>query len=258
MKLALFLLLLNLPSFQTGKLENVNKYAVCYSKVKPDEVKNFELLILDPDHYTQDEILNFKNLGIITIAYLNIAEYETYRNYSVPDSIIIGKNPFWEDHFYINVRSEIWHRLIFDERIPKIISKEFDGFFIDMVDIVQVFPQFGDAVIDIIKLIKSKYKDKIVIANNGWNLIDTLKNFVDAFLVEGLFTRYDFEKKRYFVRFESEYVDRVKILKRTGKKVFTLDFLSEGDRRKYFIKNLSRHYGFTPYISTIELNKIYR
>jgi uncharacterized protein (TIGR01370 family) len=236
----------------------VNRYAVCYSKINLDEVKNFELLILDPDHYSRDEVLYLKNLGIITIAYLNIAEFETYRSYSIPESIIIGKNPFWKDHFYVDIRSEIWQRLIFDDKIPKIISKEFDGFFIDMIDIVQIFPQFEETIIDMVKLIKSRYPYKFVIANNGWSLIDTLKNFVDAFLVEGLFTRYNFEKKRYFVRFEKEYVDRVKILKNTGKKIFTLDFLSEGDRRKYFVRNLSRGYGFTPYISTIELNKIFK
>ncbi len=259
MRLILFLLLLNFLSPQQGKkLENVNKYAVCYSKVNPDEVKGFELLIVDPEHYSRDEVLNFKNLGIITVAYLNIAEFEEYRNYSIPESLIIGKNPFWEGHFYVEVRSEIWQRLIFDEIIPKIISKGFDGFFIDMIDIVQIFPQFRDTIINMVKSIKLRYEDKIVIANNGWSLIDTLKNFVDAFLVEGLFTRYDFVKKRYFVRFEREYRDRVKILKGTGKKIFTLDFLPDGDRRRYFIQNLSRNYGFTSYISTIELNKVYR
>ncbi|MFN3134114.1 MAG: endo alpha-1,4 polygalactosaminidase, partial [Candidatus Kryptonium sp.] len=236
----------------------VERYAVCYSKVTPDEAKDFELLILDPDHYTANEIGELKKSGTILIAYLNIAEFESYRGYSIPESLIIGKNPEWEGHFYVDVTSNVWQSLIFDQVIPKIISKNFDGFFIDMVDIVQVFPHFYAWVIDIVRTIKLQNKEKILIANNGWILMDTLKNYVDAFLIEGLFTSYNFQSKRYFVRFEKEYADRVKILKSLGKKIFTLDFLPEHDKRRNFVKNLSKYYGFTPYVSTIELNKLHR
>lgn len=249
--------ILSLSSGNSG-IERVNKYAVCYSKIEPSQAKGFELLILDPDLYTSDEVLKFKEIGIITIAYLNIAEFETYRGYSIPDSLILGKNPNWENHLYVDITSQTWQDLIFNDLIPKIMLKNFDGFFLDMIDIVQVFPHFKDKVIDMIRLIKEKNRDKIVIANISWSLVDTLKNFVDAFLVEGLFTRYNFQKKRYYVRFEKEYVDKVKILKNTGKKIFTLDFLPQGDRRKYFVRNLSLYHGFTPYISTMELNRVYK
>jgi uncharacterized protein (TIGR01370 family) len=243
---------------QSQKIEHIKKYAVCYAKITPQETSGFELLILEPDLYTKDEILDFKKRGVKAIAYLNIAELETYRNHSLPESIIVGKNPLWEDHFYVDINSRMWEDYIFFDRIPKIISKEFDGFFIDMVDIVSVFPNFKDKIIDYIKRIKIQNDDKILIINNGWVLLDTLKSFADAFLIEGLFTRYNFKTKRYFVRFEREYKDRVETLKKLGKKIFTLDFLPENDKRKYFIKSLSLQNGFTPYISTIELNKIYR
>ena len=240
------------------KVDQVERYAVCYSKVTVDEAKNFDLLILEPDNYTADEVAELKKSGAILIAYLNIAELETYRGYSIPESLIIGKNPNWDGHFYVDITSDVWRSLIFEQMLPKIISKNFDGFFIDMIDIVQIFPHFYGRVIDMVKLIRMQNKGKILIANNGWALLDTLKNYVDAFLVEGLFTRYNFKSKKYFVRFEREYLDKVKILKSTGKKIFTLDFLPESDKRRDFIKNLSKHYGFTPYVSTIELNKIYK
>ncbi len=258
MILFLLYLIFVFPSDIHKKIEDIKKYAVCYSKVSVDEIESFELLILDPDHYTADEIAKFKEYDVILIAYINIAEFETYRGYSIPDSLIIGKNPNWENHFYVDITSDIWQDLIFNQIIPKIISKNFDGFFIDMIDIVQIFPHFREKVIDMIRLMKAQNKGKFIIANNGWALIDTLKNYVDAFLIEGLFTRYDFQRKRYFVRFEKEYASKVEILKSLGKKIFTLDFLSENDKRRSYVKNLSRYYGFTPYVSTIELNKIYR
>ncbi len=256
----LFLITAVLISFAFGSdmIEKVGKYAICYSKITPEQVKGFELLILEPDLYSEDEILELKKMGITPIAYLNIAEFESYRGYSIPDSLILGKNPNWENHFYVDITSQVWQDLIFNDVIPKIILKNFDGFFLDMIDIVQIFPHFKDKVIDMVKLIKEQNENKIVIANISWGLVDTLKNYVDAFLVEGLFTRYSFEKKRYYVRFEKEYVNKVKVLKKTGKKIFTLDFLPEGDKRKSFIRNLSLHYGFTPYISTIKLNKVYK
>jgi len=240
------------------KVEHVERYAVCYSKVAPDEAKDFELLILDPDHYTADEVAELKKSGAILIAYLNIAELESYRGYSIPESLIIGKNPDWDGHFYVDITSDVWQSLIFGQVIPKIISKNFDGFFIDMIDIVQTFPHFYERVIDMVRSIKMQNKEKILIANNGWVLMDTLKNYVDAFLIEGLFTRYSFKSKRYFVRFEREYADKVKILKSFGKKIFTLDFLPGSDKRRNFIKNLSKYYGFIPYVSTKELNKVYK
>ncbi len=258
MNLLLITAVLISSALSADGIEKVGKYAVCYAKITPVDAKGFELLILDPDLYTKDEILEFKKIGIIPIAYLNIAELETYRGYSIPDSLILGKNPNWENHFYVDITSQAWQDLIFNDVIPKIILKDFDGFFLDMIDIVQIFPHFKDKVIDMVRLIKEKNKDKVVIANISWSLIDTLRSFVDAFLVEGLFTRYNFEKKKYSVRFEKEYIDKVEALKKTGKKVFTLDFLPEGDGRKKFIRNLSLHHGFTPYISTIELNKVYK
>ncbi|MEN3039263.1 MAG: endo alpha-1,4 polygalactosaminidase [Candidatus Kryptonium sp.] len=254
----LSLLSLFFSLFPQPQIENVKNYAVCYSKISFDETKDFELLILDPDHYTIDEVMELKRSGAILIAYLNIAEFETYRNFSIPDSLIIGRNPIWEDHFYVNISSEVWQNLIFNEIIPKIISKGFDGFFLDMIDIVQIFPHFKNDVIKIVKLIRAQNEGKIIITNNGWALLDTLKNYADGFLIEGLFTRYDFQKKKYFVRFEKEYKEKVKVLKSTGKKIFTLDFLPEKDNRRKFVRNLSLHYGFTPYVSTIELNKIYK
>ncbi len=256
--LVLIYLLTISSTSQSQKIDHIKKYAVCYTKITAQEANDFELLILDPDLYSKDEVLEFKKSGIKTIAYLNIAEYETYRNFVPPESIIIGKNPVWEGHFYIDINSPVWEDYIFLDRIPKIISKEFDGFFIDMVDIVSVFPNFKDKIIDYIKRIKIQNDDKILIINNGWLLLDTLKSFADAFLIEGLFTRYNFKTKRYFVRFEKEYKDRVEILKKLGKKIFTLDFLPENDKRKYFVKSLSLQNGFTPYISTLELNKIYK
>lgn len=81
------------------KVEQVERYAICYSKVTLDEVKDFELLILDPDNYTADEVAELKKSGAILIAYLNIAEFESYRGYSIPESLIIGKNPNWDGHF---------------------------------------------------------------------------------------------------------------------------------------------------------------
>lgn len=181
--------------FGNDKLEKVERYAVCYSKVTSAEAKGFELLILDPDLYTEDEVLELKGFGISTIAYLNLAEFESYRGYSIPDSLILGKNPNWENHFYVDVTSQAWQDLIFNEMIPKILLKNFDGFFLDMIDIVQIFPHFKDKIIDMVRLIKEQNDDKILIVNISWGLADTLKNYVDAFLVEGLFTRYSLEKR---------------------------------------------------------------
>jgi hypothetical protein len=98
----------------------------------------------------------------------------------------------------------------------------------------------------------------MIIANNGWVLIDTLRYIVDAFLIEGLFTEYDFETGNYRIKGEDEYIGKVNILRKLGRRIFTLDFLPEGDRRRDDIVRLSMRFGFIPYISTVELNKIHR
>ena len=246
------------PANLKNCVEDVKKYAVCYSKVYPDEAKNFQLLITDPDLYSGDEVEKFKKAGIKIVAYLNIAELEDFR-YSVDslDDIIIGVNPIWPGHYFVDLNSKKWQSLIFEKRIPIINLKGFDGFFLDMLDIVNIYPRYEETVVNMVKRIRKENRQKIIIVNNGLKILKKIKNYIDAVLVEGLFTEYDFERKSYRVKSPGEYLENVKLLQSSGVKIFTLDFLPPGDSRRQELMRIARAFGFVPYVSTVNLDTLY-
>ncbi|WP_346353111.1 endo alpha-1,4 polygalactosaminidase [Azotosporobacter soli] len=116
----------------------------------------FDLLIIDPTFnsspLTPDEVRSLKRKPQggqrLVLAYLSIAEAEDYRPYwqkdwkQSPPAWLVAANPDWVGNFKVRYWQSGWQQLLFGSRnaqLDRILSTDFDGAMLDVVDGYQYF-----------------------------------------------------------------------------------------------------------------------
>jgi uncharacterized protein (TIGR01370 family) len=144
----------------------------------------------------------------------------------------------------------------------------FDGIFMDTVDTADYLEKVKGiegqvkGAIKLIKEIRRKYPQLIMVLNNGLFLTDQVGKQIDALVVEDIYTLYDFKTKSYDVATEKWTAERLVPVKRFqetfNKPVLALDYLKASDKKA--IARISREamaQDFIPYISDIGLKSIF-
>jgi uncharacterized protein (TIGR01370 family) len=250
----------NTPT-QKGLL-NIKSYAVYYGQDEIDKLSKYDLVILEPDNYSKDEIENLKANGTIVLAYLSVGEVNSGRSYfnEVKDCIL-GKNPVWNS-YYVNVSCKKWREFILDKRISHLLNKGFDGVFLDTVDVVDVYPNMKKDMVDLIAKIRERYPDIVIIQNRGFSVIDETAKYVDGVLFECFTTRYDWKSGKYvpWSGDNLEWIDDnarklVKLKEKYDIIVLTLDYADDESLKEICIEHAKR-FGFIPFVSTIDLTTL--
>lgn len=119
--------------------------------LKAIQETNYDLVVIDA--YFQDELLTSadvtslktkKNGGKrLVLAYMSIGEAEDYRYYwdkeweTNPPEWLTEENPYWEGNYKVKYWDQDWQQYIYgneDSYLSKIISSEFDGVYLDIID----------------------------------------------------------------------------------------------------------------------------
>ncbi len=244
-------------------VEQATPFAVCYAKVTPEQVKNYELVIVEPDFYSLEEIKSLRATGPKIIAYLTLGEVDENRWYfsKLERHGFRGKNENWNS-YYIDLEKEEVRLTILNEVIPEIAAKGVDGFFLDTIDAVSPETDRGDLqpyMVELIEAIRAEYPDKIIIQNAGLFLLDRTGDDIDAFLTEALASDYDFTDQEYEIRTDEQFNLRLGYLQhyveKSNKPYFILDFADapeQIERIKTRLDTLNRPY----FISNIGLSKL--
>lgn len=246
-------------SLKIKPIKNITSYAVYYGRDKIDKLSGYDLVILEPDNYSKDEIQKLKENGTIIVAYLSIGEVSASRSYfSEVRECIIGKNPTWNS-YYVNVSCKRWQDIILNEIIPKILSKGFDGVFLDTIDVVDLYPNMKRDMIELIASIRKNYPDIVIIQNRGFSIIDETVKYINGILFECFTTRYNWKSKTYEVWSSKDlnWIDNiaeklVKLRKKYGIIVLTLDYAENESLKRFCIRHAEK-FGFIPFVSTINL-----
>lgn len=188
-------------------------FTVNYGKVKPDQITEQQMLILEPDNYNHIELVNLKKTGAKLIGYVSLGEVNPERWYYplLKDRGFLGKNKNWNS-YYINLADSVSRDILIDKVIPDIIKKGFDGLFLDTIDDVAPYTGHGNLqpyMVQLIKEIHKRYPKKKIIQNAGLFLLDKTRPYIDGVLIEDVATRYQFKNKEYILTPETEYHTRV-------------------------------------------------
>lgn len=239
-------------------VEKHTPFGVSYVKLTPEQVANYEMVILEPDFYNINEMEALKAAGPKIIAYVTLGEVDPNRWYYslLEGEGFLGTNPNWNSS-YLDLKDENVRRVILKRILPEIMAKKPDGLFLDTVDAVSPVTDRAHLkpfMVELIKEIRNEYPEIVIIQNAGLFLIEETKEHIDAFLTEALTSDYDFASGSYRVRPDDEIQDRLDYINHyvelSGKPYFIIEFAESKEQRQkieskldtldrpYFITNI--------------------
>ncbi len=239
-------------------------FGVSYEKIEDSPPVHYNMLILEPAHYSRAEIETMKKkTGARLIAYLSLGEVNTSRWYfkELRDRGFLGKNRNWNS-YYINLEDTVSRDLFRDKIIPDIIEKGFDGFFLDTITSVAGYTQLSylqPHMVSMIHYIRESFPNTIIIQNAGLFLLDRTHTTVNAVLMENVASDYSFQREDYYLKKTADYKDKVARLQ-VASDTYNLPFLiiDFSDTRSLTNRITARldTLDFPYFIGPIELNSL--
>lgn len=143
------------------------------------QLADYEMVVIDAQYFTKEEIEDFKSKGHFVISYINIGAIENFRPYYEEyEDLALSDYEHWEDEKWVDVTSDRWQEFILDELAPSLLEKGVDGFFVDNCDVYDEYPDIAtrSGLETIMKGLVATEKE--VIMNGG-------QSFLDAYLASG-------------------------------------------------------------------------
>ncbi|HBQ59290.1 MAG TPA: hypothetical protein DD671_06620, partial [Balneolaceae bacterium] len=81
----------------TSDIDSLTPFGICYTKLQPAQVEPYKLVVIEPDFYSRQEILELKKTGTKIIAYATLGEVDPNRWYfgAMEEYGFRGKNDVW-------------------------------------------------------------------------------------------------------------------------------------------------------------------
>ncbi|MBU1230084.1 MAG: endo alpha-1,4 polygalactosaminidase [Proteobacteria bacterium] len=247
---------------------------LCYygSDFGPKDYERFDLVVLDGVKHPP---LGRREPGKpLLLGYVSVGEERPGGPTWVltqNQDFVAAKNENWGT-LILDLRSPKWQGILLDILIPKVLAQGFDGIFLDTIDSAMSLAEGKDAaryegmrqgILEFLVRLRRRFPDIHVCMNRGLALLPDAAPLINSLLIEDLSFEYDFTKKEYrAVRQEVRHA--LVAAARKGQvanpdlTVLTLDYArpDQKDRIHEAIR-YSRSKGFVPYVSTLELDKIF-
>lgn len=133
---------------------------------------DYNLVVIDAEYYSQEEIEILHNNGIKVYSYLNVGSIETFRDYYVTyKHLILGEYEDWTGEYWVNVSEPEWKDHIIEEA-GLLTEKGVDGFFLDNTDVYDQYhsTEIFQGLIAIVNELERYQKDILV---NGGDIFVT-------------------------------------------------------------------------------------
>lgn len=225
---------------------------------------DYEIVVIDAQYFSGEEIERFRNEGHQVYTYLNIGSLEDFRDYYEDyKDLSLGEYEHWEEEVWVDVSSRKWQDLILQELVPGLLEKQVDGFFVDNCDVYYEYPE--QKILDGLGVIMQELvaTGKEVIINSGdcfmdawceqggmWDQVITGINqesvFSSILWDENAFGRQEEEDHEYFVSYITRYGEM-------GARIFLLEYTLDEELVRE-IDQYCREHGFIYFVShTLEL-----
>ena len=199
-----------------------------------DMLFEYDIVVIDAEYYTKDEIDELRREGIVVYSYLNVGSLEDFRGfYAEYEHLIIGEYEDWQGEYWVNVADEAWQQHI-ERQAESLVLKGIDGFFIDNVDVYYYYqtPEVFEGLVTILNSLSMRNKD--IIINGGDVFIAEAVLDAETPLVtitgvnqECVFTNIDFENNRLVLQdadTQEYYMEYVEACGNAGLAVYLLEY----------------------------------
>ncbi|MCP5531317.1 MAG: endo alpha-1,4 polygalactosaminidase [Opitutaceae bacterium] len=250
-----------------SRAESPRAFYVDYSSVIPDEAARlYDTLIVHPE--AQIDLAKVHQQNAVALAYLSIGEVAADAHYR--DEVLqkklpfAGRNPIWNSDL-IDLTDKRWLDYLVDTLAADIVHKGFDGFFLDTADsVLTVAPDdvertaaLRDAVVRLVRRLKTQFPDKQIVLNRGFFALEAVKSSLSGVLAESLYSTYDFNTATYRAVPAEETASLLRELRRgaaNGLEVYVIDYVAPDDPTTA-IRTAERieQAGFRAFVSTPDL-----
>ena len=146
----------------------------------------FNPIVLDSNNPPPiQELLDKKKDVLGYLAITEIPESDSEYLEALEKKLLIEENPNFLKSWSVDIRNPLWKKIVLEKKIPKILGKGFNGFFLDQVDVAlaleiknpKKYARMKVAAIDLIKSIKESFPDKKIMLNNYFLFTSICKTF---------------------------------------------------------------------------------
>ncbi len=248
------------------------RWAVFYGADAPAEAfADYRLVVFDSDRHPDVEPIVARRAQ--ALGYLSIGEVHRTRSYFAEverEGLLVYENPNWPGAFAVDVRDARWRRRVVEELVPAILARGFQGVFLDTADTAidlerrdrTKFAGATLATIELVKAIRNRHPGIAIVLNRGYEILPAVEGAIDMVLAESLVTDWDFAKKAPRMAPADLHAAQVGLLSAARKRkpalrVLALEYWTPGDAdrlREIYAK--VRALGFSPYVATVELDRV--
>ena len=207
----MFLIFISISSICkiSGNEKKQKDYGVFLSLDSSDvkKISEYKTVIIDAQYFSKKDIEYLKRKGCTVYSYINIGSIEVFRDYYEKYSgLSLDNYENWDEEKWMDVSSYAWQKFLVSLS-KKLSDKNIDGFFVDNCDVYYQYPTekvFEGLTVILKNLMKHK---KTVIINGGdtyvtkyHNRYGSLKDIMTGVNQECVFSKIDFEKKKFTVQ----------------------------------------------------------
>lgn len=170
----------------------------------PDALLRHTVCILDPA--AKADLKPGQAKGNRFYAYVSVVELSAHSALlpaaTARGVTFVGENTAWNSRL-MDVTRPAWRGFLLEDAAQAAAKAGFDGFFLDTADSLSLLPTSVNpstaraAVLEGIRALKSRWPEKKIILNRGFDLLPDLKGVLDGLLVESVYQTFDPATKRH-------------------------------------------------------------
>ncbi len=176
-----------------------------------------DLVVVDGEDASPAVVARLHARGALVLGYLSVGSVESWRSW-FPLLKPYRLEPLgdWPGERYTDVSQSGARDVLADQLTPQLLSKGFDGLFLDLIDMTEDHPAQMDGMIDVVQRISARVHagGGVLMAQNGDSVIDRFTASLDAWNREDTTGTYDFDRERYVRASPSAHRSAVATLRR--------------------------------------------
>ncbi len=234
-------------------------------------LQNFDQLVVQPDHVSAAQRHQLQRAGVQLLAYVSIGEIaaDDPQHKKLKKDWIVGSNPNWNSSV-LDVRKTEVDQFLWRTYIRPTMKAGYQGVFLDTLDSYQLVSKtaqqrqaYEQGLVRIIKNIKNRWPQAIIILNRGFEIIPLVAKQINGVVAESLFSAFDGDKKGYSIVSKVDRDWLIAALRRIQKTyhlpITVLDYLPDSRwREAATLAKKIEALGFVPWISDGHLNSMGR
>ncbi|AWH75238.1 hypothetical protein DCS32_14015 [Dokdonia sp. Dokd-P16] len=226
--------------------QSYEKILFCYGDLYPEKTTGYDLVVLEPIHFSAQDVTVFKNNNKKVLAYISLGEVnEAARHYEALKGFTLGKNDIWNSHV-LDIANQETRAALHTLIAAHIEGKGFDGIFIDNID---NYTQWGPtpkklaALVEFLSEVKLRFRESVILQNAGLLIMQDTAPYIDAVAVESVATDYNFSTNHYRLRAKKDFKSRLDnvltVKKQYQKPILLIEYANSKKLTKEVTKRLA-------------------